>query len=41
VKDGFKQWLNGLAAEVCAEGILKLVTGYDKCLNVGGDYVQK
>jgi hypothetical protein len=39
VKDGFKQWLNGLAAEVYDEGIQKLVTGYDKCLNDGGDCV--
>jgi hypothetical protein len=41
VKDGFKQWLNGLAAEFYGEGIQKLVTGYDKCLNVGGDCVEK
>jgi len=41
VKDGFKQWLNGLAAEVYDEGIRKIVTGYDKCLNVDSDYVEK
>jgi histone-lysine N-methyltransferase SETMAR len=41
VKDAAKEWLNGLAAEVYDEGIQKLVTRYDKCLNVGGDYVQK
>jgi hypothetical protein len=41
VKDAVKEWLNGLAAEVCDEGIQKLVTRYDKCLNVGGDYVEK
>jgi histone-lysine N-methyltransferase SETMAR len=41
VKDAVKEWLNGLAAEVCDEGIQKLVTRYDKCLNVGGDYVGK
>jgi histone-lysine N-methyltransferase SETMAR len=41
VKDAVKVWLNGLAAEVYDEGIQKLVTRYDKCLNVGGDYVQK
>jgi hypothetical protein len=34
-----KEWLNGLAAEVYDEGIQKLVTRYDKCLNVGGGYV--
>ena len=39
--DGFRQWLNGLTAEVYDEGIQKLVTGYDKCRNVGGDYVEK
>jgi hypothetical protein len=41
VKDAVKEWLNGLAAEVYDEGIQKLVTRYDKCLNVGGDYVGK
>jgi histone-lysine N-methyltransferase SETMAR len=40
--EGCRQgWLNGLAAEVYDEGIQKLVTRYDKCLNVGGDYVEK
>jgi hypothetical protein len=41
VKDAVKEWLNGLAAEVYDEGIHKLVTRYDKCLNVGGDYIEK
>jgi hypothetical protein len=41
VKDAVKEWLNGLAAEVYDEGIRKLVTRYDKCLNVGDDYVEK
>jgi hypothetical protein len=41
VKDVVKERLNGLAAEVHDEGIQKLVTRYDKCLNVGGDYVEK
>jgi hypothetical protein len=40
VKDAVKEWLNGLAAEVYDEDTQKLVTRYDKCLNVGGDYVQ-
>jgi len=40
VKDTIKQWLYGLLAEVFDEGIQKLVTYYDKCLNVGGDYVE-
>ncbi|GBL96194.1 hypothetical protein AVEN_118740-1 [Araneus ventricosus] len=33
--------LNELAAEEYDLGILKLVDRYDKCLNVGGDYVEK
>jgi histone-lysine N-methyltransferase SETMAR len=41
VKDAIREWLNGLVAEVYDEGILKLITRYDKCLNVGGDYVEK
>jgi hypothetical protein len=40
VKDAVKQWLNGLLAEVYDIGIQKLVTCYEKCLNVGGDYVE-
>jgi hypothetical protein len=40
VKDVVKEWLHGLTAEVYDEGI-QLVTRYDKCLNVGGDYVEK
>jgi histone-lysine N-methyltransferase SETMAR len=40
VKDAVKKWLNGLVAEVYDEGIQKLVTRY-KCLNVGGDCVEK
>jgi hypothetical protein len=41
VKAAVKECLNGLTAEVYDEGIRKLVTLYDKCLNVGGDYVEK
>jgi hypothetical protein len=41
VKDAIKEWLNGLVVEVYDEGIQKLVTCYDKCLNVGGDYIEK
>jgi hypothetical protein len=41
MKDAVNEWLNGLAEEVYDEGIQKLVTRYDKCLNVGGDYVEK
>jgi hypothetical protein len=41
VKDAVKELLNGLAAVIYDEGIQKLVTRYDKCLNVGGDYAEK
>ncbi|GBM72430.1 hypothetical protein AVEN_124783-1 [Araneus ventricosus] len=34
-------WLNELAAEEYNMGILKLVNKYHKCLNIGGDYVEK
>jgi hypothetical protein len=40
-KDAVKQWSNGLAAEVCDKGIKKLITWYNKCLNDGGDHVEK
>ena len=41
VKDAVKHWLYGLEVEVYDEGIQKLVTGNGKCLNAGGDYVEK
>jgi hypothetical protein len=34
-------WFNGLAADLYDPGIQKLVTQYDKCLNLHGDYVEK
>jgi histone-lysine N-methyltransferase SETMAR len=37
VKHAVGEWLNGLAAEVYEEGIQRLVTRYDKRLNVSGD----
>lgn len=41
-KDAFvKELLNVLVAVVYDKGLLKLVTHYDKCLNVGGSYVEK
>lgn len=40
MKDIFKEWLNGLATEVYGEGTQKHVTGYDTCLNVGGDCIE-
>jgi hypothetical protein len=41
VKDTVKEWLNGLAAEDYDECIQILVTGYGKCLNVGGAYMKE
>jgi hypothetical protein len=41
VKDAIKEWLNGLVAEVYDKGIQNLITRHYKCLNVGGDYVEK
>ncbi|KAJ4434601.1 hypothetical protein ANN_23163 [Periplaneta americana] len=40
LKKTVNTWLNELAAEEYNTGILKLVNRYDKCLNVGGDYVE-
>jgi len=34
-------WLNSQAAVWYEEGITKLVSRYDKCLSVQGDYVEK
>jgi len=34
-------WLNSQAAVWYEEGISKLVSWYEKCLNVQGDYVEK
>jgi hypothetical protein len=41
VKDTVKEWLSELVAEVYDEGIQNLITCYDKCVNVGGNYVEK
>jgi hypothetical protein len=37
----YKDWFNGLAVDFYDAGIQKLVTQYDKCLNLHGDYIQK
>jgi histone-lysine N-methyltransferase SETMAR len=34
VKDAVKEWLNGLAAEVYDEEIVKFLSRLDKCLNL-------
>jgi hypothetical protein len=41
VKDDINGWLTGLAEEVYDESTQKSVTGYDNCLNVGDDCVEK
>jgi len=41
VQDSIKGRLNVLAAEVCDEGLRKLGTHCDRCLNVGGICVEK
>jgi hypothetical protein len=41
VKTAVNTWHHTLAAEEYNRGILKLVDTYDKCLNGGGDYVEK
>ena len=35
------QWLSHQAANFYDEGIKNLVVRYDKCLNIGGNYVEK
>jgi hypothetical protein len=41
VKKTVKDWFNGLVADFYNAGIQKLITRYDKCLNLHGDYVEK
>ena len=41
MKYDVKGRLNRLAEEAYDERIQKQVTGYDKCLNAGGDCVEK
>jgi len=41
VTNALKQRINVLAVEIYDEGIQKLITHYVKCLNVGGDLVEK
>jgi hypothetical protein len=40
VKGIVMNWLNGLAADFCHKGIVKLVQRLDKCPNRNGDYVE-
>jgi histone-lysine N-methyltransferase SETMAR len=39
--DGVNNWLYNLAAPFFEEGLQKLVSRYEKCLNVDGNYVEK
>jgi histone-lysine N-methyltransferase SETMAR len=39
--DGVSNWLHNLAAPFFDERLQKVVSRYDKCLNVDGNYVQK
>ena len=39
--DGVNNWLHNLAAPFFDEGLHKLVSQYDMCLNVDGNYVEK
>jgi hypothetical protein len=41
VKNEFTTWLRAQAAEFCDIGIQKLVPRLNKCLDKGGDYVEK
>ncbi len=41
LQDAVLNWFNDLAAEFYNDGILKLIKRWDKCLNRGGDYVEK
>uniref|UniRef100_A0A1B6CWX6 Mariner Mos1 transposase n=1 Tax=Clastoptera arizonana TaxID=38151 RepID=A0A1B6CWX6_9HEMI len=41
LKNSVSGWLRAQAADFYAEGIEKLVTRYDKCLNNCGNYVEK
>jgi len=39
--DGVNNWLHNLAASFFDEGLQKLVSRYNKCLNADGNYVEK
>jgi histone-lysine N-methyltransferase SETMAR len=41
VENETRNWLTNLDANFYAEGIFKLVSCWDKCLNLFGDYVEK
>ena len=39
--DVVNKWLHNLAVPFFEEGLQKLVSQYDKCLNVDGNYVEQ
>jgi transposase len=39
--EDIKMWLSSQAADFSDAGIQKLIPRYDKCLNSGGDYIEK
>jgi len=41
LKDAVQKWLTSQAAALYEKSIQKLVPRYDKCLNNGGEYVEK
>ncbi|KAJ4429615.1 hypothetical protein ANN_21801 [Periplaneta americana] len=41
VKTAVREWFASQAGEFYNEGIERLVRRLDKCLNIGGDYVEK
>jgi len=41
LKDAVQKWLTSQATAIYEEGVQKLVPCYDRCLNNGGEYVEK
>jgi hypothetical protein len=41
MEDIIKTWLSSQAADFSDTGVQKRIPRYDKCLNSGGDYVEK
>ncbi|GBM50098.1 hypothetical protein AVEN_223306-1 [Araneus ventricosus] len=41
VRPAVKNFLRSLGTDFYQDGSLKLISRYDKCINVGGEYVQK
>jgi histone-lysine N-methyltransferase SETMAR len=41
LKADVETWLSSMAADFFEQGIVQLIPRYDKCLNSGGDYIEK